>query len=71
MRSPRRSSTIFLRVAGGHTEADVHALLLIAGEVALAKGPFSQVLEFLRSVLIERMAIVSSRCRHPDAIPYR
>ena len=59
----------FLARARG--EADVTRVLLIAGDVALAKGPFKSSLDVCASGLIETRGILSvSVAGHPEGHPY-
>ena len=59
----------FLARARG--EADVTRVLLIAGDVALAKGPFRSSLDVCASGLIEARGIASlSVAGHPEGHPY-
>jgi methylenetetrahydrofolate reductase (NADPH) len=59
----------FLARARG--EADVRRILLIAGDLALAKGPFRSSLEVCASGLIEARGILSvSIAGHPEGHPY-
>jgi methylenetetrahydrofolate reductase (NADPH) len=52
-------------------EADVTRILLIAGDVALAKGPFRSSLDVCASGLIEAHGILSvSVAGHPEGHPY-
>ena len=59
----------FLARARG--EADVRRVLLIAGDLALAKGPFRSSLDICASGLIEARGILSvSVAGHPEGHPY-
>jgi methylenetetrahydrofolate reductase (NADPH) len=59
----------FLARARG--EADVTRVLLIAGDLALAKGPFRSSLDICASGLIEARGILSvSVAGHPEGHPY-
>jgi methylenetetrahydrofolate reductase (NADPH) len=59
----------FLMRARG--EADVSRILLIAGDVALARGPFRSSFDVCSSGLIEARGIVSvSLAGHPEGHPY-
>src|SRR5256714_14656444 len=52
-------------------EADVTRILLIAGDVALAKGPFRSSLDVCNSGLIETRGILAvSVAGHPEGHPY-
>jgi methylenetetrahydrofolate reductase (NADPH) len=52
-------------------EADVTRILLIAGDVALAKGPFRSSLDVCASGLIEARGLLSvSVAGHPEGHPY-
>ena len=52
-------------------EADVRRVLLIAGDLALAKGPFRSSLDICASGLIEARGILSvSVAGHPEGHPY-
>jgi methylenetetrahydrofolate reductase (NADPH) len=52
-------------------EADVTRVLLIAGDVALAKGPFRSALDVCASGLIEAHGVLSvSVAGHPEGHPY-
>jgi methylenetetrahydrofolate reductase (NADPH) len=59
----------FLARARG--EADVRRILLIAGDAALAKGPFRSILDVCSSGLIEASGVSSvSVAGHPEGHPY-
>jgi methylenetetrahydrofolate reductase (NADPH) len=52
-------------------EADVRRVLLIAGDVALARGPFKSSLDACASGLLEARGIASvSVAGHPEGHPY-
>ena len=58
-------------LARARGEADVTRILLIAGDVALAKGPFRSSLDVCASGLIEASGISSvSVAGHPEGHPY-
>lgn len=58
-------------LARSRGEADVTRIVLIAGDVAIAKGPFKSSLEVCASGLIEARGICSlSVAGHPEGHPY-
>jgi methylenetetrahydrofolate reductase (NADPH) len=58
-------------LARAHGEADVTRILLIAGDVAIAKGPFKSSLDVCASGLIEARGIARlSLAGHPEGHPY-
>jgi methylenetetrahydrofolate reductase (NADPH) len=58
-------------LARARNEADVTRVLLIAGDLALAKGPFRSSLDVCASGLIEARGILSvSVAGHPEGHPY-
>src|SRR5487761_2402543 len=66
---PREALDDFLSRARG--EADVTRILLIAGDVAAAKGPYRSSLDVCASGLIERRGITRlSVAGHPEGHPY-